>query len=132
MSLSDIWGAKEENAANDASPLRSFDSTWPGDVEEAMLVIHHKIVAMHDQYDDEETELGNDAMRRTTDLYESAWNAVLNLDSEFFSDKTFGRPMICVTAERLLKITNEEWMEVIARGHSIPVLEDLEGEYEPE
>lgn len=132
MNLGDIWGATETPAKKPRPQRYHFDSTRPDDVKEAMLLIHHKIIAMHDQYDTEETELDNDAIRRTTDLYHGAWQAVLDLNISFYRDKTFGSSVVCVVAERLLKVTNEEWMEIIAKRESIPELEDLEDNHEPE
>ncbi|UKL15059.1 hypothetical protein hairong_155 [Pseudomonas phage hairong] len=129
MSLSDIWGAKEDGPPKKQKRRYHFDPLLRTDVKEAMSLIHHKVMAMHDEYDDLETEVDNEGLRATTMLYPNAWQAVMDLNPSFFYERPHSAHRVCMVADALLEITLHEWMDMAAKRSKINLREDeTEGE----
>lgn len=124
-SLGDIWGATEAKPLNEKWVNRLAKKKAPFATDtDALLHIHHKIVAMQDEYNDEETEIDQTLLRQTTGFDGGAWLAILNCNVEWFGNADTKRRLHLV-AEALLNLSHEDWLTAGVKGMKIVYEDDI-------
>lgn len=109
LNVGDVWGAKSTRHHVEFMSLK-----------DSMLLIHHKIVAMHDQYDNGLVTVDNKSLQKTTGLKDYAWKAILNLNVEYIADRQpVSELRIKQLAAVLLGLTCEYWMDLAASGDEL-------------
>lgn len=104
LSIGDVWGAKSKRTHVEFMSLK-----------DSMLLIHHKIVAMHDHFDNDMVQVDNKALQQTTGLQDYAWDAVINLNVEYIADRQpVSELRIKQVAAVLLGLTCDDWMDLAA------------------
>lgn len=126
MKMGEIWGASDKP---EPTPPVDWRTRRFNDTKEAMLMIHHKIVALHDEFDTAETMVDNEGLRMTTGLYPNAWQAVIDLNISFFDERPMSVKRICEVADALLDTTHDEWLKISAAGGKL-ILNDRTDEPE--
>lgn len=125
MNMGDIWGATEAKPLDSkwVNRLAKKKAPFATDID-ALLHIHHKIVAMNDEYNTEETEIDQSLLRQTTGFNEGAWKAILNCDVSWFGSTDTKRRLHLV-AEALLNLSHEDWLQAGVKGMKIVYEDDI-------
>lgn len=122
MNIGDVWGA--------SSQPRQRKEPLPMGIKESALLIHHKIVALHDEHDNGVTEIDNNGLHYTTGMTAAAWRSIINLDIDYFERRPVNAARMMEVAHILLGLTCEDWLELSkTRTKMLPDSAEAEHEY---
>ena len=106
MNIGDVWGAT--NKAFTPKPVHDMS------INDCALLIHHKIVAMQDEFNDDITVIDLEGLRKTTGMTPGSWKAILNLDMAYYTNRQMNLNRMVNVATMLLGLTHEAWLNMSA------------------
>lgn len=111
MNIGDVWGASGK--PHKPKPVSDMS------IRDCALLIHHKIVAMQDEYNNEETMIDLEGLRQTTGMTPGSWRAIINLDLAYYTNRPMNLNRVVNVATNLLNLTHEDWLNMSVSKHKM-------------
>jgi len=115
-SLSDIWGAKEDKPEEPSIRFLKGDEVEKTPIKDIVMWLHHRIVAINEMTND---ELGHVTVRTHMRLPIGAYQAICNLDIDWFYSRTAQTRRICSVYRTLQGMYIEKQVAMIHEGKQL-------------